>query len=146
MQESRKTVVYIEDEAEMIHLVTLILEREGFDVVGAVGGRNGLEAVREIRPDLVLLDLMMPDMDGWEVYSRLKSDEMLKSIPVIIITARSQRLDKTLALRVAKVNGYITKPFHAKELTGSVIDVFKPNAEGGSNGGSEGQGVGAGMC
>ena len=90
MAEEHKRVVCIEDEPEMIDLVKLILGRKGFDLTGAMGGREGLEAVRRIKPDLVLLDLMMPDMDGWEVYQQMKADAELMNIPVIVVTADEQ--------------------------------------------------------
>ena len=98
MAEEKKKVVCIEDEPEMIDLVKLILGRKGFDLIGAMGGREGLEAVRRVRPDLVLLDLMMPDMDGWEVYQQMKADEELSNIPVIVVTAKAQSIDKVLGL------------------------------------------------
>ncbi|HIQ01288.1 MAG TPA: response regulator transcription factor, partial [Anaerolineales bacterium] len=110
MSEMRKKVVCIEDEPEMIDLVRLILGRKGFELIGAVGGREGLETVRQVRPDLVLLDLMMPDMDGWEVYQQMKADEELREIPVIVVTAKAQSIDKVLGLHIAKVDDYVTKP------------------------------------
>ena len=113
---SGKLVVCIEDEQEMIDLVQLILGRRGFEVEGANGGLEGLEKVQQKKPDLVLLDLMMPDMDGWEVYQRMKSDEALREIPVIVITAKAQSIDKVLGLHIAKVDEYITKPFAPQEL------------------------------
>ena len=70
----KKRILCIEDEAEMIDLTRLVLEREGFEVLGAVGGSEGLEIVHREKPDLVLLDLMMPDIDGWEVYRRMKAN------------------------------------------------------------------------
>lgn len=120
MSEQRKKIVYIEDEPEMIDLVRLILGRRGFELIGAIGGREGLETVRQVKPDLVLLDLMMPDMDGWEIYQRMKADEELRNIPVIIITAKAQSIDKVLGLHIAKVDDYITKPFGPQELIRSV--------------------------
>jgi two-component system response regulator VicR len=118
-------VVCIEDEPVMIELVKLILTRKGYDVTGAMGGREGLKAVEEIQPDLVLLDLMMPDIDGWEVYQQMKADERMKNIPVIIVTAKAQSIDKVLGLHIAKVNDYITKPFGPSELLSSVIRVLQ---------------------
>ena len=117
---NKKLVVCIEDEQEMIDLVRLILGRRGFEVEGANGGLEGLEKVQQKKPDLVLLDLMMPDMDGWEVYQRMKSDESLREIPVIVITAKAQSIDKVLGLHIAKVDDYITKPFGPQELLESV--------------------------
>jgi DNA-binding response OmpR family regulator len=124
MTEDRKVVVCVEDEPEMIDLVKLILGRKGFDLVGAVGGREGLDTVRRLKPNLVLLDLMMPDMDGWEVYQQMKADEELKNIPVIVVTAKAQSIDKVLGLHIAKVDDYVTKPFGPQELLQSVKNVL----------------------
>jgi len=125
MVDKKKTVVCIEDEPEMIDLVKLILSRKGFDLVGAMGGKEGLDAVRRIKPDLVLLDLMMPDMDGWTVYQKMKEDDELKNIPVIVVTAKAQSIDKVLGLHIAKVDDYVTKPFGPQELLESVERVLK---------------------
>lgn len=117
-------VVCIEDEPEMIDLVRLILSREGYEVIGAPGGIKGLEAVEDLTPDVVLLDLMMPDMDGWEVYQRMKANPSIKHIPVIVVTARAQSIDKVLGLHIAKVDDYITKPFGPAELLRSIQRVL----------------------
>lgn len=119
-----KSIIYIEDEQEMIDLVRLILSRKGFEVKGAIGGQQGLDMILEYVPDLVLLDLMMPDMDGWEVYQQLKADEKTKDIPVIVVTAKAQSIDKVLGLHIAKVDDYIAKPFSPQELLNSVDKVF----------------------
>lgn len=124
MEEEKKVVVCIEDEREMIDLVKLILGRKGFDLVGAVGGREGLETVRRLKPDLVLLDLMMPDMDGWEVYQQIKADDKLRDTPIIVVTAKAQSIDKVLGLHIAKVDDYVTKPFSPQELLRSVNKVL----------------------
>ena len=118
-------VVCIEDDPEMIDLVKLILARQGYEVIGAMGGREGLETVEGVRTDLVLLDLMMPDMDGWEVYQQMKSSETMRDIPVIVVTAKAQSIDKVLGLHIAKVNDYITKPFGPSELLSSVLRVLQ---------------------
>jgi DNA-binding response OmpR family regulator len=80
--------------------------------------------VRKLKPDLVLLDLMMPDMDGWEVYQQMKTDDALKAIPVIVVTAKAQSIDKVLGLHIAKVDDYVTKPFGPQELLQSVNKVL----------------------
>ena len=121
----RKRILCIEDEAEMIDLTRLVLEREGFEVLGAVGGSLGLELLKKEKPDLVLLDLMMADMDGWEVYRQMKADKELADIPVIVVTARAQSIDKVLGLQVAKVSDYITKPFGPKDLIDSIKRVLE---------------------
>jgi DNA-binding response OmpR family regulator len=127
MESQAKRVVCIEDEPEMIDLVRLILGRKGFEVIGANGGVEGLEAVRREKPDLVLLDLMMPDMDGWEVYQQIKADETLRHIPVVVVTAKAQSIDKVLGLHIAKVDDYITKPFGPQELLESIAKILGQN-------------------
>lgn len=124
MVEQARRLVYIEDEEEMIDLVRLILVRRGFTVIGANGGREGLDIVRRESPDLVLLDLMMPDMDGWDVYQQMKADETIRDIPVIVVTAKAQSIDKVLGLTIAKVEDYISKPFSPQELLDSVEKVL----------------------
>ncbi|WP_322808049.1 response regulator transcription factor [Thermanaerothrix sp.] len=119
-----KRIVYIEDDQEMIELVTLILSRRGYEVIGAQGGRNGLEVALAQTPDLILLDLMMPDIDGWEVFQQLKSHAQTRNIPVIVITAKAQPIDRVLGLHIAKVDDYIAKPFHPQELVNSIETVL----------------------
>lgn len=125
MSDTIRRVVYIEDEPEMIDLVRLVLSRKHFEVIGANGGREGLDMVRKILPDVVLLDLMMPDMDGWDVYQQLKSAEATRYIPVIVVTAKAQNIDKVLGLHIAKVEDYIAKPFSPQELVESLEKVLR---------------------
>jgi two-component system, OmpR family, response regulator VicR len=125
-QRLQKRILCIEDEPEMIDLIRLILGRRGFEVSGATGGKAGLDAVRAEHPDLVLLDLMMPDMDGWEVYQQMKADESTRHIPVIVVTAKAQSIDKVLGLHIAKVDDYIAKPFSPQELLSSVEKTLGP--------------------
>jgi len=124
MAKEPKKVLCIEDDSEMIDLIKLILERKGFQFVGAVGGREGLEAIAREKPDLVLLDIMMPDIDGWDVYRQMKANEESKDIPVIVVTAKAQSIDKVLGLHIAKVDDYVTKPFGPKELLRSIDKVL----------------------
>jgi DNA-binding response OmpR family regulator len=109
----------------MIDLYRLILNRRGFEVIGADGGHEGLQAIRDHHPDLVLLDLMMPDIDGWEVYKQMKADPQTASIPVIVVTAKAQSIDRVLGLHIAQVDDYISKPFSPQELLDSVEKVLK---------------------
>lgn len=119
-----RTIVYVEDDQDMIDLVSLALSRKGFKVVGAASGQQGLSLIETLRPDLVLLDLMMPDMDGWEVYQRMKANAALNRIPVIVVTAKAQSIDRMLGLHIAKVDDYVTKPFSPAELLQSVERVL----------------------
>jgi DNA-binding response OmpR family regulator len=119
-----KRIICVEDETDMIDLIRLILSRRGFEVIGAYGGKEGLESIRRELPDLVLLDLMMPDMDGWEVYQQMKTDVTTRDIPVIVVTAKAQSIDKVLGLHIAKVDAYVAKPFSPQELLTSVEHVL----------------------
>lgn len=125
MTDESKKVVCIEDETEMIELVKLILSRNHFQVTGAIGGEEGLKKIADIKPDLVLLDLMMPEMDGWEVYQKMKASEEMRDIPVIVVTAKAQSIDRVLGLHIARVDDYITKPFGPQELLDSVERVIR---------------------
>ena len=118
------TVVCIDDEPEMVGLIRLVLGRRNFEFVGATGGRAGLQIVRQLKPQLVLLDLMMPDMDGWEVYQHMKMDEALKDIRVIVISAKPENIDKALGFHIVAEDDYITKPFGPSELLTSINKVL----------------------
>ena len=124
MADETKHILCIEDEPDMIELLHIILRRKGFKVSAASTGIEGLRMVRETAPDLVLLDLMMIDMGGWEVYQQMKADNKTKNIPVIIVTAKAQSIDKVLGLHIAKVDDYITKPFSPADLLESVTKVL----------------------
>lgn len=122
-------VVYIEDDPELIELVTLILNRQGFEIRGALDGQYGLDLILSEPPDLILLDLMMPGMDGWDVYTRLKAEEKTRPIPVIIISAKAQAVDRVLGLSIAKVDAYLSKPFRPQELIDSIELVLNQGAK-----------------
>jgi DNA-binding response OmpR family regulator len=124
----QNTVVCIEDESGVVELIRLILERRGLQLIGAETGAEGLQAIREVNPALVLLDLMLPGMDGWEVYRRMKADEAMRNIPVIIVTAKAEGIDEVLAKQVARVDDYIKKPFSLQELLQSVERVMARSA------------------
>lgn len=125
MSSNQKCILCVEDEPEMIDLMRLILGRRGFEVRGANGGTEALKMAQESAPDLILLDLMMPEMDGWEVYQQLKADEKTRNIPVIVVTAKAQNIDRVLGLHIAKVDDYIAKPFSPQELLNSVEKVLQ---------------------
>jgi DNA-binding response OmpR family regulator len=108
----------------MIDLIKLILETKGYEVVGAEGGNQGLEMMRKEKPDLILLDLMMPEMDGGDVFHHMKEEVELRDIPVIVVTAKAAPIDKVLWINVAKVDDYVTKPFGPRELVESVEKVL----------------------
>ena len=120
----RTKIVYIEDDQDMIDLVDVILSRDNFEIVGVREGHTALETIRQVQPALVLLDLMLPDIGGWEVYQAMKQEPDMRDIPVIVVTARGAPIDKVLGEHVAKVQVYIVKPFSTHELRDSVKRVL----------------------
>ena len=117
--EKHKRVMIVDDEASLRALVRVNLEVDGFDVIEAVDGNDALEKMKELRPDLVLLDIMMPGKDGIEVLEDLAASEELVSIPVILLTAKGEQedLEKGAALGA---RGHITKPFDPEQLVRTV--------------------------
>lgn len=109
-------IMVVDDEPDLLEVVRLILESDGYQVVTAGGGQEALDKMEMEKPDLVLLDIIMPKMDGWEVFSRIKADPKTTDIPVIMLTAKDQRIDKLIGLHVVRVDDYITKPFGRAEL------------------------------
>ena len=125
-----KKVVCVDDEAEMIDLVKFILSRQNFIVTGAPDGKTGLKTIEEVQPDLVILDLMMPEIDGWEVYQQMQAREDMVDIPVIILTAKAQSIDRVLGLHIARVNAYLTKPFKPQDLLETIDRVMTKAGRG----------------
>jgi two-component system response regulator VicR len=111
---SAKKVLVVDDEPDTLELVKLVLESAGFKTLLATSGKEALKLAEASKPDLVLLDIMMPDMDGWEVFRKLKEKD--PAIPIAILTAKAQNIDRLLGLHVLKADDYITKPFGKNEL------------------------------
>ncbi len=109
-----KKIMVVDDEPDTVDLIKLVLETEGFEVVPAYSGRECLEKLESEKPAAVLLDIMMPEMDGWEVFKKIR--EKYEDMPVAMLTVRNQDIDKMLGLHVLKVDDYITKPFGRKDL------------------------------
>ncbi|MCB0166469.1 MAG: response regulator [Anaerolineae bacterium] len=116
-------ILSIEDDPEMRGLIQLIFERQGHRVIGVKQGDFGLEFLHSLKPDVLLLDLMLPDIDGWEVYQQMKDDEELAKIPVIIISARNPEQDAAEGHQVTGNDRFIEKPFEIKNLISTVNDV-----------------------
>lgn len=110
-----KKIVLVEDESQIARLIEFKLRKEGYQVTWKENGEEALVAIKEEKPDLILLDVMMPVMDGYEVLRQIKEDENLKSIPVIMLTARAQERDVVKGIDLG-AQDYITKPFHPAEL------------------------------
>ena len=123
-------VLAVDDEEHITELVAMALGFNGFEVQRAASGREALAAVQQRRPDLILLDVMLPDLDGFEVARRLRSDERAGTrVPVIFLTARDATADKVEGLRLG-VDDYVTKPFSIEELVERVKAVLR-RAQGG---------------
>lgn len=117
-------ILSIEDDAEMRGLIQLIFERQGHRVIGAKRGEFGLEFIKSLKPDVLLLDLMLPDIDGWEIYRQMKADEQLAAIPVIIVSARSQKQDAAAGHAVQDNDQFVEKPFEVQHLIDTVDKVL----------------------
>ena len=118
---SNSTVLVVDDEKNIVQLARLYLTSEGFNVDAAYNGVQALEKVRAHRPDLVVLDLMMPELDGWEVCRRLRQES---DVPIIILTARGDDVDKIIGLELG-ADDYMTKPFNPRELVARVKAVLR---------------------
>jgi DNA-binding response OmpR family regulator len=116
-----KTLV-IDDEAPIRLLCRVNLEAEGIEVIEAAEGESGLALAKEERPDAILLDVMMPGLDGWNVAERLLADEDTRAIPIIFLTARADLRDRVRGLDVGGLD-YVTKPFNPVELAELVREV-----------------------
>lgn len=123
LMEQTKEILVVDDEASVVEVVSLYLKREGYQVVVA---RDGLEALRQLerrQPELVVLDLMLPSVDGLEIIRRLRNDKQ-SSVPVIMLTARSQETDRIYGLELG-ADDYVTKPFSPAELVARVKAVLR---------------------
>ncbi|PIR16969.1 MAG: two-component system response regulator [Deltaproteobacteria bacterium CG11_big_fil_rev_8_21_14_0_20_49_13] len=108
-------ILVVDDDKDLVETITFRLEAAGYEVSSAYDGQEGLEKAMDIKPDLILLDVMMPKMDGYQVCRMLKFDENYKNIPIIMLTVRGQEQDKNTGVDVG-ANDYITKPFDSKDL------------------------------
>ncbi|MEM7347848.1 MAG: response regulator [Chloroflexota bacterium] len=113
-------ILYIEDDRPMINLVKRTLNLSGYTVTGATSGKQGLSLIKERKPDLLLLDLMMSDTNGWDIYREMKSNAALADVPVIVITAKAPEYGKRVIEDLPPVDAYITKPFDVEHLIKSV--------------------------
>jgi two-component system, cell cycle response regulator DivK len=122
---SKGRILVVEDNMDNYELVRFILERAGYDVFLAVNGRDGADAARFQKPDLILMDLGLPEMDGWAAAQKLKSDDVTKSIPLFALTAHTLPGERQRAIQ-AGCDGYISKPIHMEgflKLIESVLTV-----------------------
>ena len=119
MADARTRILIVDDEPDLLTVLHFGLEAEGFEVIEASDGEKGLELARSQQPDLIVLDLMLPRMDGYKVCRALKFDERYRRIPVFILSARSGDTDRRLALDLG-ADEYITKPYDMRELVSRI--------------------------
>jgi len=119
-----KTILVVDDERHIVRLVQVNLERAGYEVVIAYDGIEALEAVQAKVPDMIILDVMMPRMDGFETLKKLRADDKSKEIPVIMLTAKAQDADIFKGWS-SGVDSYLTKPFNPRELLAFVDRIFQ---------------------
>lgn len=122
---SSKKILVIEDEKDIADLVKLVLETADFAVETVTDSESAYEHAKRYRPDAILLDLSMPKMDGWAVFKLLRKDSSFASVPIAILTAKSQQFDEMVGLHVMNADAYITKPFGKQELIDKTYELFK---------------------
>ena len=118
-----KTILIVDDHGALRYILSFDLQKKGFKTVTAGSGEKGIELAQKDLPDLILLDAMMPGIDGFETCRRLKKDDTTKDIPVLMVTAKSQREDVLEGLQAGAVS-YMVKPFKFEELFSKIVEII----------------------
>jgi CheY-like chemotaxis protein len=118
-------IMLVDDEPEIVYLVKLMLEREGYEVIEAKNGDECLEKLQSTMPDLILLDIMMPGLDGWEICRNIKESKKTRDIPVVMLTVRTSEDSVKKSYEYAGCDAHINKPFDRKHLI-DTIEEFLP--------------------
>jgi DNA-binding response OmpR family regulator len=122
-----KKILLIEDDADLFSLLKYNLEKEGFSMSGLQTGRGAIDLCRQVRPDLILLDIMLPDSDGLDICKGIRRDPDLAAIPIIFLTARASETDRIVGLEIG-ANDYVVKPFFVRELIARIKLQFRNQA------------------
>jgi len=131
---SKEKILIVEDEEDIVEMIKYNLEKEGYKVTAVMNGKDAVVFAKKERPNLVILDLMLPDIDGFEICRQLKNNEITNKIPIIMLTAKSQESDKVTGLELG-ADDYMTKPFSPRELVARMKvvlrrrEVFMPRAQ-----------------
>ena len=120
---NKKKILIVDDEDDILHFLELVLREKGYEVATASGGHEALTKAQVDRPDLVLLDIMMPQMDGWEVLKLLRVDDSTAPIPVAMLSARTEAKDRVQGLQEGAID-YICKPFSLQDLLVKIETIF----------------------
>ena len=123
----KKKILIVDDETEMSEMETLRLEASGYEVATACDGRSGIAQARQWQPDLVILDIMLPAMDGYQVCKALKKDPACRQIPIILVSALDQKYDTDLGKKVG-ADFYFTKPFEPSVLLSKIRELVRKKA------------------
>jgi len=123
-----KKILLIEDDADLFSLLQYNLEKEGFLLTGLQTGRGAIELSRKVRPDLILLDIMLPDSDGLDICKGIRKDPDLAGTPIIFLTARAAETDRIIGLEIG-ANDYVVKPFSVRELIARIKLQFRNQAQ-----------------
>ena len=128
MPEPERSILIVDDEEDVLTLLQLVFETNGFVARTASNGKTAVASAYENPPDVILLDVMMPEMDGWQVLRSLKNDERTRGIPVAMLSARAERRDKMIGLQEG-AEGYIAKPFSTAEVLREVQGLINGRAK-----------------
>ncbi len=132
---SVKNILIVDDEPDIVELIAYNLQKEGYQVASAQDGTSALNSIKTKRPDLILLDWMIPEPNGIEVCKKLKADPQLCTIPIIMVSARGDEFDKVLALEIG-ADDYVSKPFSPRELVARVKALLRRASGPGTGAGS----------
>ena len=116
-------ILIVDDEPNIVLALELLMKREGYEIQSVDDGQKAFDAVREFRPDLIILDIMMPKMDGYEVCQRIRADALLKDISIIMLTAKGREVEREKGLALG-ADYYITKPFSTREVMMRVKEIL----------------------
>jgi len=118
-----KRILVVDDEVQLVEMVKIRLEANGYEILSAYDGQEALDKARKEKPDLIVLDLMLPKLDGYKVCRMIKFDDRYKNIPIILFSARAQESDKEMGIQVG-ADAYITKPFEPKVLLSKIKELL----------------------
>jgi DNA-binding response OmpR family regulator len=120
----RKRILVVDDEIYIVHILEFSLTMEGYNILTAFDGEEALRVIEQERPDLVVLDIMMPKLDGYEVCRRLRKEERFSGLPVILLSAKGRSIDREVGLQ-AGADDYITKPFSPRKLIEKIRELLE---------------------
>ncbi len=125
----KRKILVIEDDMDIAELVKLVLETESYTVESVLDPLEAIDKAKSYKPDAILLDLLMPKLNGWEIFKQLRKDKEFDDVPIAILTAKSEEIDTMVGLHVMNADGYITKPFGKQELIDKINELFKKEKE-----------------